>query len=1197
MELERSFETNGIGEDAEADEVKIEYSEELNWMADDTDPLDVNYAANNPPHHTDIPFSGESEENLLKRKKGKSKSKASPTSIDNDNLILATRKRRKLGAEEEKPSPPSKIDPGTRKKSDRKYISPPPQSSSKSKKLREPQPQQLATTFPTSSAKPKAVMQTTLEKQDDLTLEIKPFKTTNPLQVLPNPGNNTEHHCLICYKTFIDTKSGTSQKITGDNGLRGNMNILVILRRLLDVPSEDVKKCLQYCGNPSNWFKVCTECQPLIQHALSVNDKLVEVLKQLNNCKDLIVEQIKESVLKSNEALKNSGKCQTCSIKSCRGHMKYLTDKIRKFVSKKIYPETTNPYEEGDQKAEAEVKARIAAVSISDSFIESVRNPVEDISGWSDDDDKDINTDDDDYELPPNRSPLLPSTDIFAPIENAEPDSSLLLQSSTFQVSKKTYHCSVCPNLTTPDGMSLNQFLCHFTFHIRRPFQCSECKLFFPMNETVKEQHWKTYHEDTTPTPSEERFQIVLLGPVSVWGCMFCDETFSTESDREDHLENKHELQHKQISKQYVCFHCPRKFYNKNDRRIHIVVDQCSNANILNCPACEKSFKCTTAAGTEYLDEPALYEHIDKSHPDQISSFKLKACEFCGLVFVGVPNQFPGLVSHKRTTHGYATAFSCHICDVDFASRSQLDQHLSSIYSEDTQRPSLMVSKTVKKSGKEVLTLQTHVKLRSMSKKPIERTHEPVSLPSTSTMSKNSVKPQTKSISKMTKEPLYSCASCPHLSPKTLYNFLQHIALHKKRPNRCVECSVYLPKDEEVIRDHWTKFHKGSDKVPHCTEVAFSFKNIWNCPKCPESFCSIEEQFQHEQRAHGSRVVYGKGNHTCLTCSKKLYSFQEWQLHRAVEHPQVAEMSCFYCDETFILKTIEEIDLCDSVRRRRHVKDKHPKEQIKLSDPCQLCGMDFTSVAGLDSHLKDVHSIADAKLYQCRCPIPLCNYAGTTTSRLRSHIELMHLPSEDHVCDNCGWSSKHIQQLRHHQYKIHNIVADGFPVLTCEFEGCTFQAVRKGDITKHSRVHLPEEKRPYKCDVCGKGFYTSKHFRDHLESHANKDSKPYQCELCGTSFAVKNYLYVHTRLRHQRRLFPSTYRAKYKGNNSKGLSKTKKRSKATATGSDLVSPEKNMGLSDELVTTSMVAATTSNNVSLPGSSKLPSPGISFVSYL
>ncbi|CAL8085418.1 unnamed protein product [Orchesella dallaii] len=732
-----------------------------------------------------------------------------------------------------------------------------------------------------------------METQDELTLEIKRSKYSSPLNSLPNPNNSLEHHCLICYKMLVDIEAtgGTSHTSTGADVLHGNLNVMVIMKNLLRVPSKDLETCLRHCGNPTNWLRICAECQPLIQNALSLNGKLMEVSKQLDKSRELIVERMRDSLGRNNEAFGSSSKCLTCDTDGCRGHENYLTDKIRKFVSKKHYPVITNPYEEGDR--EAKDKVQLATLAIQNRLVEEVGKPaascVEHMScSWSDSDD-----------------------------DNAIPE-----------ITNATDECN---------GVS------------------------------------------EAPT---------------------------------------------------------------------------------------KNVKKTSAA-------------------------------------------------------------------------------------------------------------QTQIKLSSVSTRPVKPKRVLFMSPSTSTKIQKAEKVRAKVASapkarKWLK--LLSCGTCPHLQPKTLYDYLTHIALHQKRPNRCVECLVYLPKNEATIAEHWSQFHNESDKFPYCTEVSFNLENIWKCSKCPEKFSSIEEQFRHERRAHQMCIKYEEGEYKCVTCSSNLHSFEEWQLHRAVEHPQIAEMSCFYCDKTFISKTKEGIDLCNFVERLYHVIDKHPRKQVRPTDPCQLCGMDFETPKLLDEHLINFHSIPEDNLYPC--PIPLCTFARKSSYQLRKHIEAVH-GSQKYVCDNCGWSGKPVQQLQNHQFKRHGIVPDGFTLLTCEFEGCSFQAIRTHHMLKHAYVHRPENERPFKCEICEKGFYDRKHFMEHQNIHANKESKPYQCEICGNSFAVKNYLYIHNRLSHQGRFFPSTHKKKPKRTTSKDLSKTKNYSEthAAATGSDIVSPERKHGLSYELVATTTVAPT------------------------
>ena len=56
-----------------------------------------------------------------------------------------------------------------------------------------------------------------------------------------------------------------------------------------------------------------------------------------------------------------------------------------------------------------------------------------------------------------------------------------------------------------------------------------------------------------------------------------------------------------------------------------------------------------------------------------------------------------------------------------------------------------------------------------------------------------------------------------------------------------------------------------------------------------------------------------------------------------------------------------------------------------------------------------------------------------------------------------------------------------------------------------------ENKRLYKCDVCGKSF--KGHIRDHMRTHAeDREEKPFGCSQCGARFNQRSQLTVHMRV-------------------------------------------------------------------------------------
>ena len=64
-------------------------------------------------------------------------------------------------------------------------------------------------------------------------------------------------------------------------------------------------------------------------------------------------------------------------------------------------------------------------------------------------------------------------------------------------------------------------------------------------------------------------------------------------------------------------------------------------------------------------------------------------------------------------------------------------------------------------------------------------------------------------------------------------------------------------------------------------------------------------------------------------------------------------------------------------------------------------------------------------------------------------------------------------------------------------------------VKKHTLTHYGE--KPYKCDMCFKGFTHRGNLTRHLKLHTFE--KPYKCTECGTCFACKKdmqlHLYVH----------------------------------------------------------------------------------------
>lgn len=312
------------------------------------------------------------------------------------------------------------------------------------------------------------------------------------------------------------------------------------------------------------------------------------------------------------------------------------------------------------------------------------------------------------------------------------------------------------------------------------------------------------------------------------------------------------------------------------------------------------------------------------------------------------------------------------------------------------------------------------------------------------------------------------------------------------------------------------------------------------CKLCDNIFENRELLINHQSLAHN--IV--KKTYECELCNKIFFGPTTFERHFKKIHLNGEDLEiddkpykCDLCQKTF--RQYNAIKL--------HVDTKHDDNtQNDLSFTCQYCGKIYEQLNSLESHLHSIHidifrrhGIKKEKLRPHICDI--CFKGFTLTNSLRNHLAVIHGRSDllDHSykCEQCGKIFAIKSRLEFHIQRVHNMSSNDTQqselnsqilikkrILLVKKE----QTKEKPD--KKKRIHSAAIRRaiknenvnckpkPYKCDVCSRGFSLRNSLKNHLAVvHARDDllKNSYKCRLCGKIFAILSRLEHHMKKKHE----------------------------------------------------------------------------------
>lgn len=205
------------------------------------------------------------------------------------------------------------------------------------------------------------------------------------------------------------------------------------------------------------------------------------------------------------------------------------------------------------------------------------------------------------------------------------------------------------------------------------------------------------------------------------------------------------------------------------------------------------------------------------------------------------------------------------------------------------------------------------------------------------------------------------------------------------------------------------------------------------------------------------------------------------------EKPQFA---CPKCSKAFFFEENMKI----------HSRNFHPKEPVQCRD--ENCTKIFTNKTQMAYHYQKSHEDNTN----------LCNQCGesfTSSLRLQSHMNTDHNVDKSHLlCQICGMRLKNEKTFR-----LHTIRHKTEPTFRCDHCGKCFYTPKH--LINHQAVHDPDRQPNAKCFVChicppGKSQFTSSSYlTGHIKDKHTDAKAELLCKYCGRMYVLNTQLRRH----------------------------------------------------------------------------------------
>ncbi|KAG4025446.1 hypothetical protein MFRU_058g00290 [Monilinia fructicola] len=442
---------------------------------------------------------------------------------------------------------------------------------------------------------------------------------------------------------------------------------------------------------------------------------------------------------------------------------------------------------------------------------------------------------------------------------------------------------------------------------------------------------------------------------IPAWICEHCDKAFGSENALEQHAENKHK---------FWCYPCGVPHYSEDSLDLHN-----RTHHTLPCMfGCGKTFAATKARD-QHNNDVHNYRCVEcdlrftsrqsfDEHEAAYHDFKCDPCE----------REFRSQSAFEQHVNSSAHSYRCSKCNKSFPFNSSLQQHITADHTWKCDQCQLLFD------GPNHLSL--HKKYEHLATK---------------------------------------CLICP-----AKFDNSAELHLHKTQQHsfQCKYCTMLLFESYLLLRQHESNSHKSQ-----CTACSRLFRldttpkrhfeeaHGHKCPECNVE-CNTLDLLKNNQPPHHHHQV-------CPSCGETFTDTAAHDLHCT----NARRLNCPKCSETFktveevLQHALRHIDVVipgstASLEQSASAKAALDKQLKYGRNTCERCGGMFLKRLDLEHHLANDHGL------QMKCPRPSCDHTSTSLDGFRVH----YLSCSMVKCQTCeGFFDKDSDPaLKTHMAKAHS---------------------------------------------------------------------------------------------------------------------------------------------------------------------------------